>query len=172
MQPPRKILLTSFSTWLPHQASNSSDDLLQEVSQRNFSPHSLVLLRQLPVETQQASQLVLAKIQDTQPDIVVCCGMAEKRNYLSLESTATQGNHALKSPCDLHSLVSGLDQVEVSHDAGKFVCEGLYYNILKHRHQTLQGNSCVFAHIPVLTRFNQAEVLTNFVEILTRMVKL
>lgn len=76
-----KILLTSFDTWLHHQKSNSSDDLLNEISQRagGFTEQicmltdmrslptptafpSLTLLRQLPVDVELASCCVIAKI--------------------------------------------------------------------------------------------------------------
>jgi pyroglutamyl-peptidase len=62
-----KILLTSFQTWLPHQTSNSSDDLLEEIAKLDISP-SLTFLRQLPVDVSEASQLVIAKIEELQPD--------------------------------------------------------------------------------------------------------
>ena len=51
----KKVLLTSFSTWLPHQKSNSSDDLLHEVTKDDSLPASLTTLRQLPVDIHLAS---------------------------------------------------------------------------------------------------------------------
>ena len=49
----QKVLLTSFQTWLEHQKSNSSDDLLNTISSSkiyNHESNSLFFLRQLPVD--------------------------------------------------------------------------------------------------------------------------
>ena len=78
-----KILLSSFSTWLPHQKSNSSDDLLAEIQKLNDDSISLFFLRNLPVDVQLASQQVIAEVERIQPDVVMCCGMAEKKRSTS-----------------------------------------------------------------------------------------
>ena len=83
----KQTLLTSFATWMPHQRSNSSDDLLgriEETGRRSFH-----FLRRLPVDFQLAPKLVIAKLDELQPDVLICCGMAEERDKLSLESTAS-----------------------------------------------------------------------------------
>ena len=120
-----KILLTSFDTWLPYQKSNSSDDLLNEIS-NNYTYPQLNFLRRLPVDVQIASCRVIAKINKLQPSGIICCGMAQRRPKLTIESNATWGNHVFKTPVDLSQLVAGSDGIEISHDAGKFVCEGFY----------------------------------------------
>ncbi len=51
----KRILLTSFDTWLKDQQSNSSDDLLLEVTKLELLPDYLTFLRQLPVDVQLAS---------------------------------------------------------------------------------------------------------------------
>ena len=159
---PRKLLLTSFQTWLPHQTSNSSDDLLGKIAQYESLSHSLTYLRQLPVDVAQASSRVIAKIENLRPDSILLCGMAEKRTQLTIESCATCGDALLTTRVDLEKLVAGLSVTEISDDAGKFVCEGLYYQVLKH----LQGRnlkmSCIFVHVPVLTFDNSCDILTDF----------
>ena len=62
----KKILFTSFTTWLPHQKSNSSDDLLQEIQ---IAGDRNSFLRQLPVDIELASKSVISKIAELQPDI-------------------------------------------------------------------------------------------------------
>lgn len=57
----KRILLTSFDTWLEDQQSNSSDDLLFEVTKVDSLPFDLNFLRLLPVDTRLASSLVMAK---------------------------------------------------------------------------------------------------------------
>ncbi len=44
----RKILFTSFTTWLPHQKSNSSDDLLKEILNLRDRDSFLTCLRGIP----------------------------------------------------------------------------------------------------------------------------
>ncbi|HEY9296192.1 MAG TPA: peptidase C15, partial [Phormidium sp.] len=130
----KKVLLTSFTTWLPHQKSNSSDDLLKEIAQTTEinSVSLLTFLRQLPVDIQQASDRVIAQIHSLQPDIIVCCGMAENRPNLTIESQAIRENELIKTWVNVNQLIADLSGVEISHDAGKFVCEGLYYSVLHH----------------------------------------
>ncbi len=54
-----KLLLTSFQTWLPHQTSNSSDDLLEIIQKQQSNEDSLFFLRNLPVNTELATQKVI-----------------------------------------------------------------------------------------------------------------
>jgi pyroglutamyl-peptidase len=155
-----KVLLTSFTTWLPHQLSNSSDDLLNEISRLDaFS--SLTFLRLLPVDIELASSCVIAKINELQPDIVICCGMAESRILLSIESTATCGEMVLTTSVNLLKLVTNSTAI-VSEDAGKFVCEGLYYSVLKYILDHNLNTHCIFIHVPILTEQNLAEIVSDF----------
>ncbi|NEP58878.1 MAG: peptidase C15, partial [Symploca sp. SIO2G7] len=101
----RKLLLTSFQTWLPHQTSNSSDDLLETIAQQDSFPHSLTYLRQLPVDIIQASNRVIDTIENLRPDNILLCGMAEKRTQLTVESCATCGDTQLRTRVDLKKLV-------------------------------------------------------------------
>ena len=163
------ILLTSFQTWLPHQKSNSSDDLLAEVAKLDFSPHSLTFLRHLPVDIAQASEMVISQINELQPDIIVCCGMAESRCQLTIESQACNGEAVLQTFLDLDSLVDGLLGTSISHNAGKFVCEGLYYSVLNYLLVNDWNKYGLFVHVPVLKRDNFADVLSDFQVVLQRL---
>ncbi len=200
-----KILLTSFQTWLPHQPSNSSDDLLEAIAQLdNLSP-SLTFLRHLPVDIPQAASHAIAKIEDLQPDGIICCGMAERRPKLTVESCATCGYSSyrirlygycmsickklrlkglqnflptllvrsnlperilIKTAVDLENLVDGLAGTEISHDAGKFVCEGLYYQVLKYLRERNLNIPCIFVHVPVLTVDNSPDIVADFCRII------
>lgn len=166
------ILLTSFQTWLPHQKSNSSDDLLEEVAKLESFPHSLTFLRHLPVDITQASERAIAKINELQPDIIICCGMAESRRQLSVESNASQGDTVLKTSVDLERLLDSAIETTISHNAGKFVCEGLYYSLLHHLQKNELKKHGLFVHVPVLTRNNKAEVLTDIKLIMQRLSSL
>jgi pyroglutamyl-peptidase len=164
----RTILLTSFQTWLPHQTSNSSDDLLAQIQGSKFPHLSLTFLRQLPVDTQQASQRVLATLEILQPDAIVCCGMAESREQLTVESNAWREHQQLKTSLDLEDLVAELTMTEVSHDAGKFVCEGLYYEVLNYLHRVQSPSRCVFVHVPLLAPDNFPGILADFLALLPK----
>jgi pyroglutamyl-peptidase len=156
-----KILITSFQTWLPHQTSNSSDDLLLKIQKENFGAY-LTFLRQLPVDIDRATQKAIAAIDLIKPDVVICCGMAESRDRLTIESNANWGNERLETSVNLKKLIAKLSQTDISHDAGKFVCEGLYYHILRHTRQTQPQIRCLFVHIPILTPNNVEGILWDF----------
>jgi pyroglutamyl-peptidase len=165
-----KILLTSFQTWLPHQNSNASDDLLEAIAQLNILSPSLTFLRQLPVDVPQSSHLVIDKIEELQPDCIICCGMAECRINLTVESCATCNDDLLKTSVNLEKLVAESVGTEISHDAGKFVCEGLYYEVLSYlrcrrrcyRTSLNLHTCCIFVHVPVLTPENSPGIVADF----------
>ncbi len=205
---PRKILLTSFQTWLPHQASNASDDLLEAIAQLDTPSTSLTFLRQLPVDVSEASSRAIAKIKELQPDAIICCGMAESRTKLTVESCATCGYASyrirlyryclsickilrlkrlqaflpallansnqpnsilIKTSVELDKLISGLAGTEISHDAGKFVCEGLYYQVLTYLTESNLNIHCIFVHVPVLTPENLPRIVADFRLIIEKM---
>ena len=162
----KKILFTSFTTWLPNQKSNSSDDLLQEIKNpcdRNS------FLRQLPVDIELASKSVISKIAELQPDIIICCGMAQSRSQLTIEAKASDRDDILNTQVDLLSLIAGIDGIEISYDAGKFVCEGLYYSVLKHLQSSPLSSQCIFAHIPILSPANLTAVKSSFLTVVQRL---
>ena len=154
----QKVLLTSFQTWLEHQKSNSSDDLLNTISSSkiyNHESNSLFFLRQLPVDISLAALQVIEAIEVIKPYAIICCGMAESRSILSLESNASLNDEdRIYTSLNLDKLVDCLSNAYISHDAGKFVCEGLYYQILNYLQKRNYCMFCVFAHIPVLDSRN------------------
>jgi len=173
------ILLTSFNTWLPHQQSNSSDDLLELVYQQ--STLDLVLVRRLPVETNLAAQQVITAIDQLQPSAIVCCGMAANRTNLTIEIQAFPDSYfppapggttpvPLPSTADLSQVMTGLKTTTLSDHAGKFVCEGLYYAALSHLRKSLKPIPCIFVHVPLFTPENQQEILIEFISILNNLV--
>jgi pyroglutamyl-peptidase len=193
-----KILLTSFQTWLPHQESNSSDDLLSHIEELEFPGISLTFLRQLPVDVDGAKGFAIAKIEEIQPDAIICCGMAESRTILTVESGANSYYRSssldattlaeiesksdgvlLKTSVNLEQLVTGLAVTEISHDPGKFVCEGLYYQILHYLRYLGQAKpshnlniSCIFVHVPILTPDNLADIVKDFSQIIEKIAAL
>jgi pyroglutamyl-peptidase len=185
----KSILLTSFDIWLPDQQSNSSDDLLQEVAKLDSPPHDLTFLRLLPVNVQLASSRVIEKIQEIKPDIIICCGMAQSRQLLSVEqnarSTAILSVNSsqdilpvdfpisvLQTTIDLERLLAGGGAIEISQDCGKFVCEGLYFSVLEYLRQQQLKSRCIFVHVPVLNQDNFVGIFADFLLIIYRLALL
>ncbi|WP_016953225.1 hypothetical protein [Anabaena sp. PCC 7108] len=181
----KKILLTSFDTWLSEQQSNSSDDLLLGLAKMACLPHDLIFLDRLPVDVQLASSLVIAKIKELQPDYVICCGMAASRSKLSIEVFAciVSGQSTdissldcaesfwqttLQTTVNVEQLVAGTT-VEISYDCGKFVCESLYYLVLEYLKQYQLPIPCIFVHVPILNQENLIEMIAEFVLIINKL---
>ncbi len=168
----KRILLTSFDIWLPHQQSNSSDDLLIEVGKLNSLAHDFTFLRQLPVDGQLASSQVEAKIDELKPNYIILCGMAESRKQLSVEKIASYAENILQTTVDLEQLVAEATVIEISHDCGKFVCEHLYYSVLEYLRQHQLTIGCIFVHVPVLTKENFGEIFADFLLIVDKLALL
>jgi pyroglutamyl-peptidase len=168
----KTILLTSFEIWLSDQLSNSSDDLLLEVIKLDSLPHDLKFLRRLPVDVHLASSQVIPKISELQPDYIICCGMAASRTKLSLEAVASCEENILPTPVNLEKLVAGTTAIEISHDCGKFVCNGLYYAVLNYLCQNQLATPCIFVHVPVLNSENLPVVLADFLLIINNLALL
>ncbi|MEM9153420.1 MAG: peptidase C15 [Cyanobacteria bacterium P01_F01_bin.33] len=157
-----RAILTSFSVWRADQTSNSSDDLLGLWAERAAPGNSVKLLRQLPVNTLQASDRIIAEIEREQPDYVLCGGMAESRAFLELETRARCAESVRYSPANLGAWCRGLRRTRLSHDAGTFVCNGTYYHVLQWIQDRGWPVQCVFIHVPVLTASNQLDILSDF----------
>lgn len=169
-----KTLFTSFDTWEAHQRSNSSDDLLNALIQRKVFTDDCYFLRKILVDFQVAPQTVIDQITELEPELVICCGMAESRPFLSVESTGTHLEEALVTELNLEMLLEGSicpphispeTATCISHDAGNFVCNHLYYRVLKHRQEQNLTYRCLFIHVPLLTENNLETVIHDFLAI-------
>ncbi len=165
------LLLTSFDTWQPHQQSNASDDLLAAVLATNPAPDQLHFLRKLPVDFQLAPAQLLQHFQALQPDIVVCCGMAEARSQLTVESNGKHGNDIRHTSLNLDRLIAALPITQISHDAGDYVCNWLYYSVLKYIQEQQAKSDCLFVHVPVLHESNFQPILQDFLILVQRLLK-
>lgn len=190
----KKILLTSFDIWLSQQESNSSDDLLLGLAKMASLSHDLKFLHRLPVDVQLASSLVIAKINELQPDYIICCGMAASRSQLSVEVLASSTSilpvestnsadilpqesrnspeNILQTRVDLEKLLVGTAAVEISYNCGKFVCEGLYYSVLDYLHQSQLSIKCIFVHVPILNPENLPKIIADFIVIINNLALL
>lgn len=161
------ILITSFSIWESHHTTNSSDDLLHLLLEEELD--SFHHLRSIPVDFELAPQQVLTRFNELQPRVLICCGMAEERTTLQVESRAVLGEQLLQTGVDLETLTADLPMTEISHDAGRFVCNTLYYKTLEHLSMQKEDHHCVFVHVPVLTEENKDQLLADFISIIERL---
>lgn len=166
-----KILLTSFKPWLSHHQSNSSDDLLKQLDSSHFPDLDLLFARQLPVDVNESSKMVLDTIQFHKPNGIICCGMAEKQIQLRVESCAFWHKDKRKTSVNLAQLVQPLSYTKISHNAGNFVCEGLYYHVLKHCQSFQPSPPCLFVHVPLLNQSNTEVILQDFCLIVQSLAK-
>jgi pyroglutamyl-peptidase len=164
MSPP--ILLTTFDTWKVDQPSNSSDDLAAELLRRELLPPHIHLLRRIPVDFHLAPATVLSTLEALRPHRVVCCGMAEKRQRLTVELNGKGPQEVIQTTLDLDGLVQNLPHTHISLDAGKFVCNHLYYSVLKHIRDNRIPSQCIFVHVPVLNDHNLDRIVDDFALIL------
>lgn len=168
-----KILFTSFDIWEPHQLSNSSDDLLNAIIQRNEFSHlsniECYFAGKILVDFQVAPEYVISKLNELQPDLVICCGMAESRRSLSIESTGRFLEEALVTELDLEYLIETTIETYISHDAGNFVCNHLYYSLLNYQREQNLSYRCLFVHVPVLTEENFETIIHDFLVIVKRL---
>lgn len=160
------ILITTFQTWLPHQQSNSSDDLVLYLEETDQLPFGCYLLRQIPVDFHQAPATVIAKITELSPAAVVCCGMAERRSCLSVESNGRFQSDLQFAPIDFAQLLDFTTDTIISHDAGRFVCNYLYYHVLRYLESCQSQTKAIFVHVPLLNNGNRAAIAADFLAIL------
>ena len=159
---PKTILLTSFDVWEPHQISNSSDDLLGMAIDQNWLPPNIYFLRRLPVDEHLAPARVIAAIAAGQPDIIICCGMAEDRTELTLEAQGQRTGEILTTGIELSALITATIATHISYDAGNFVCNQLYYAVLQYIYQEQRSRHCLFMHVPRLHDKNLVSVGQDF----------
>lgn len=164
------LLLSSFDIWKPHHRSNSSDDLLLELRRRGCLPESARLLRRLPVNTQQASDLLLAAIHQYRPPWVVLGGMAEGRSRLTVERRAVQGSRSYCTPINVWDLVAGLSHTDVSYHAGRFVCNETYYQVLSAIAAANLPTQALFLHVPASHEPAWPAIVDDAQQVLQRLV--
>ncbi|ESA38569.1 pyroglutamyl peptidase i [Leptolyngbya sp. Heron Island J] len=155
------ILITSFRPWKAHQGINSSDVLLKQVTAN--LPDNAIILRSLPVNFDLAPIQVITHIVQYRPKVVICCGMAETRQSLTVEQWGTYQDQQLATPIHLPTLIKQTIHTRISHDAGDFVCNRLYYRVLKHLQE--QSALALFVHIPLITPANRPLIEFDFLKI-------
>ncbi|MEM9807659.1 MAG: peptidase C15, partial [Cyanobacteria bacterium P01_D01_bin.56] len=99
-----------------------------------------------------------------------CCGMAESRDTLTVERWGTYKGQQLETSVNLSTLIDNTVHTRISKDAGDFVCNRLYYRVLKHLQQ--QSTAALFVHVPLITSTNQVVVEFDFLKIVEHLNEL
>jgi pyroglutamyl-peptidase len=115
-----------------------------------------------------AKDITIAKVQQIQPDLLICCGMAESRAQLNVEAQAVVNNVVLATRLDLKRLTFGLNHTVISYDAGRFVCNSLYHAMLNYL-KSSPGRNGLFIHVPLLTPANREPIVVDFRQLLERL---
>jgi pyroglutamyl-peptidase len=163
------LLLTTFAPWKAHQPSNASDDLVDLLIRQKALPENACIMRQIPVSFDLAPSRVIAKMVELQPQVVVCCGMAETRTHLELELNGKSSERVLKTTLALHRLILGTHLTQISHCAGDYVCNHLYYQLLEVIHRHRWPTQALFIHIPNLHTANEPLLVHDLALILHRL---
>lgn len=130
---------------------------------------------ELPVVYGQCGEVLAELIERVQPDCVLCFGQAAGREGISLESTAVNvkaasapdnagvtfsgekidpaGPESLRARLPLKELCALLKDAglptKISYSAGTYVCNDLFYNMLRYAEENEPRLMCGFIHLPV-----------------------
>ena len=163
-----KILVTAFAAF-DNRDTNVTTLILNELS-NNIKGYGIKKLY-LPVALHSSFNIVKEHIDKHNPDIIILCGEAAKRSKISIEIKAR--NSVTKKLCDedeidlnnpvivengdniiystfptveaLSQVISKNIPVELSTDAGGYICNALYYQV----QNNYKNIPCVFIHFPL-----------------------
>lgn len=173
----KKILLTGFEAFAGN-LSNPTHELMIEMEKRGYQTQVL------PVSFTQAWKELEVVIQKEKPQWMISCGVAANRETIDFERVAlnfldagisdNDGNKPCEeviAPEEPACFLSDLPlnqwkerlakdyPVKVSLSAGSYVCNYLYYQLMRHR--SVHGYRALFIHFPYTS---DALPLSRFVE--------
>lgn len=173
---PKKVLLTGFEPF-GGETINPSWLAVQALQGRKMQGHTVVAA-QLPTVFDASLRVLNQLLQEHQPELVVCVGQAGGRQAISIERVAINVNdapiadNAGAQPIDtpvvpsapvayfsslpIKAMLAALQQdgirVEVSQTAGTFVCNHVFYGLMRTlaTSRRLQQTRGGFVHVPWL----------------------
>ncbi|KAL3249361.1 hypothetical protein MRX96_056056 [Rhipicephalus microplus] len=163
------VLLTGFGLFRDY-GHNSSSEVVKALAKTGI-PGTRLVTKEVPVEYDTVSSVVPRLWEEFKPDLVVHCGMNATARNLFVENQAHNGsycaadnkgaipkqglccgvspqNERLSTCFDLAALTEKLKTagcpvpVETSNDAGRYLCEFIYFTSLR------ISPSTVFIHVP------------------------
>jgi pyroglutamyl-peptidase len=169
-----KILFTGFEPF-ENSTLNPSQEVLNHLDSESFVRH-VIKTCLLPVDTMSAPNILLRKIDEVSPDIVICLGQATGRSSISLEKVAinqldfripdNQGNQVHSKVIEeygqdayfaslplelLHECLSAAGiPCEISFSAGTYLCNQVFYTLMHHIRSDQPSILGGFLHFPAL----------------------
>jgi pyroglutamyl-peptidase len=173
-----RILVTGFEPF-GKLVANPSALLLEQLSADMIPGCSALRRELLPVAYTRSGSRIRALLEELQPDLCICLGVAQNRQHVCLERIAMNLDDcsladndgelakereivigeslALRSGLNLaalHMAVTGLNKplepgLSISNHAGNFVCNHVYYNALQHIACRRMASQCLFIHLPM-----------------------
>lgn len=127
----------------------------------------------LPVTFKLAGEMLVRRLRLERPDVLICLGQSEKCECITLEKIAhnkidakykdntgkqpknkkccKNGKTSYKSNIDLELVKKTLPNIalDISTDAGTFVCNDVYYQALREIYENNLNTKCCFIHLPI-----------------------
>lgn len=73
---------------------------------------------------------------------------------------------------NLENLILNTSFTKISNEAGKFVCENLYYHVLQKKSQLNMKTQVIFIHVPILNNINKQQIIQDFETIILHLIGL
>jgi pyroglutamyl-peptidase len=168
-----RVLATGFEPFAGSPA-NPSQRLVEELAARPPAGVELATAV-LPVSYAHAAGELRAAVHAAEPDVVVCFGQADGRAGISVERFALnldeaanvdnegtssgspiepEGPAAYRSTLPVDEIVAALRAAGIpaaaSRDAGGFLCNHVFYTLMRVLEQERPGTSGGFVHVPLL----------------------
>ena len=168
----KKVLLSGFEPFGGSRL-NPSQLLVEKLSQSSIEGVELAVIV-LPVEFERATKLLLAKIRDFRPDVVMAFGQAEGRKAITPEKIAINldnariadnagdlrqnrvinpdGSDGYFSTLPVEKMIESILKTgipaELSLSAGAFVCNHVFYELQRTLIETEMKSG--FVHVPLV----------------------
>ena len=162
-----KLLITAFQPF-DNRETNVSKEVVDKLDTSNMP--FIIIKQTLPVSLVSSFLAIKKTIEEEKPDVILLCGEAISRRKISLELEAKNyvgrsidpldeirtPNHQVieNGPSKITSifpisylqnlLFTNLVQSQISTDAGSYICNALYYQVMYYYPKI----SCLFIHFP------------------------
>jgi pyroglutamyl-peptidase len=168
-----KVLISGFKPF--GGATLNPSELLVYVLEQEQIPGVELFTVVLPVEFDRSAEILLEKVKQIQPDLVIAFGQAEGRTAMNPEKFAINlddaripdnsgdkrkdvvidknGSDSYVTTLPIEMMVDAMKRAgypaDISHSAGAFVCNHVFYKLQK----TLSGSKIRsgFVHLPLVT---------------------
>ena len=147
-----KTLYTAFNG-----KTNTSKLLLDKIN----SKHKLYLKNSFKTSVEE----LIKELKTNNYDLIISFGQAPlEKNCIKIETKASDNNF-FKTDYDYTSLKQSLERefkVIISDNAGKYLCNNLYYHGLKYIEENNLKTKMIFIHIPKINKIGNIDELSNF----------